>query len=506
LFVLRTGLDDWLSLDGAQLALAVPRGGPQGSVLIAADGRSIGAGMDGPLVPAISVRLRRVPGGRVELRHPVQPGRYLGVVAGAPARALFDRVGDKVLDRFELRPVTEDFFTPEGLALLREACRALAPPMGGARLLALLRDGHVRPGLAAPLIRVLQADELALLARLVVAAPEDLAILRRAMGEDPWMTILERLVAWDKAGRPPTRRAALEPADTHVSVLQSGAARPQAGLALVSVARRGFSARKVSAVLGTTRGEAPNILEWVAHHRACGFDHVIIYSAAGEDGCDALLGLLADHGEIGWVKVSAPQGVDLQWMAHGHAFKALPDLLDYRWTMVLQLDEYVGFRGDLFGNVAELIGWHEYQQADAIALRSLIFDAAQADVGEDRPSTERFLERAAEVGPAFKSLVRSNLFWDAQRHFPYPTLDLPFSYRWEDGAPCHQMAVLKGMKAPAAVVSADTAWVARYDRRGAEEPALTARVRDDRTMLCGRGAAAHLARLRGLVKQKSSCL
>jgi hypothetical protein len=516
--------------------LCVPAGGPQASFLIAADGRPISVEGDGFAGPAVSARLRRLADGRVELRHPLAPRRLLGVVFGAhgdrPERVLFDRVGDPVLDRLEPRPVPADSLGGQAGALLAELARAVRPPMGADALLGLLEAGHVRLALAETLLRVLPADELAVAASRLMAQPPLLSLLRRAMPADPWLGVaMPGLLAFLQAERPQTARTVSAADEAHVSVLQSGALRPQAGLALTALARATVSPRRVAAVLATARNEGPYLLDWLAHHRALGFDHAVVYANDNDDGSDELLGLLADRGELTWVRNALAPHARAQWKAYGHAFKALPDLVDYRWTMVLDLDEYLTFRPGLFASVAEFAGWHEHQGADAVALRWLNFIAGREDVWHDAPSTARFTRREPGVSPLFKSLVRSSLFWDSHCHFPYATLGRPFDYRLEDGAPCHHAQVVRGEKMPADPVTADQAWVAHHMFRSAAEAlakaargdatwradsqdaalrlrtivsrfvALAAKpglVTDRRTLECAPGAGAELARLRAI--------
>ena len=333
-----------------------------------------------------------------------------------------------------------------------------------------LHAGVVRLALAEPLVRILPADELAKLAHVLATQPADLALMRAAMPGDAWVDdALPAMLAWDAAGRPVTRRAVSPASEDHVAVLQTGLLRPQAGLALQAMARRTLSPRRMAAVLATARNEGPYLLDWIAHHRAVGFDHIVIYSNDNDDGSDGLLGQLADHGEITWVRNELSADARAQWKAYGHAFKVLPDLVDYRWTMVLDIDEYFSFRPGMFGSVADVIGWHEYQHVEALALRWLRFAAGPGDAWLDAPSPQRFVRRDPAVDPVFKSLVRSHLFWDSHCHFPFPTMGQPFAYHIEDGGPCHQMGRLRGIKMPADAVSADNTWVSHYIYRSAGE-------------------------------------
>ena len=497
LFTLKAANNTWLAIAGHDIAmaesvtpdtallLAVPQGAPHTALLLAPDARTIAIEGDGLSAPAISCRLRRSPGGRIELRHPLAPTRYLGIVTdipvGKPNRVLFDRTGDKQRDRFEPHPTNDVALTTIGRTLLAELALATHAPMAAHTLLALLHAGQIRLTLADPLIRLLPPDELDHLARRLLANPADMALLRRAMPADIWVnTTLPNLLAWLGASRPQTRIATSPASDDHVSVLQAAQLRPQSGMALLGMARRAISPTRTACLLATARNEGPYIIDWLAHHRACGFEHAIIYSNNNDDGSDDLLALLANHGEITWVQNELSPAARAQWKAYGHAFKSLPDPLDYRWTMVLDLDEYVGFRTDLFATLTDMIGWHEFQTFDALAMRWLNFAAGRLDTWHDKPSTQRFTRREPDVSPLFKSLVRSNKFWDSHCHFPFPTMDIPFAYRLEDGAPCHHMNTLKGIKSPPDAISADTAWVAHHPYRTAAE-ALVKATRGDAT-------------------------
>ena len=50
------------------------------------------------------------------------------------------------------------------------------------------------------------------------------------------------------------------------------------------------------AVLATMRNEGPFLLEWVAHHKALGFDDIVICTNDCADGTDAMVRRLAEMG------------------------------------------------------------------------------------------------------------------------------------------------------------------------------------------------------------------
>ncbi|MFG1358490.1 glycosyltransferase family 2 protein [Xanthobacter pseudotagetidis] len=47
------------------------------------------------------------------------------------------------------------------------------------------------------------------------------------------------------------------------------------------------------AICAIVRDEAPYVLEWVAHHRALGFDHIFVFDNESRDGTSELLDSLS---------------------------------------------------------------------------------------------------------------------------------------------------------------------------------------------------------------------
>ena len=65
----------------------------------------------------------------------------------------------------------------------------------------------------------------------------------------------------------------------------------------------------------TLRNEAPFIVEWVAHMRSIGVTDLLVYTNDCDDGTDALLAVLANHGILHHIIQDVPQGVSPQWQA-----------------------------------------------------------------------------------------------------------------------------------------------------------------------------------------------
>lgn len=89
------------------------------------------------------------------------------------------------------------------------------------------------------------------------------------------------------------------------------------------------------------RNEAAFLLEWIAHHRAVGFDHFVFFSNDCNDGTDEMLDHLASLGGLTHVRNSGPydQG-GIQFTALKQAAK-LDVVQKAEWVLSMDVDEFV---------------------------------------------------------------------------------------------------------------------------------------------------------------------
>ncbi|MEP5630557.1 MAG: glycosyltransferase family 2 protein [Tateyamaria sp.] len=142
------------------------------------------------------------------------------------------------------------------------------------------------------------------------------------------------------------------------------------------------------------RNEAAFLLEWLAHHRAVGFDHFLVFSNDCDDGTDAMLDRLAHLGGVTHVRNDGPydQG-GIQFTALKQAAKM--DLVkDADWVLPLDVDEFVNIHaGD--GTLNDLHA--ALPQATAIALTWRMFGNNGQVRFQDAPVTEVFDHAAPDV-------------------------------------------------------------------------------------------------------------
>ncbi len=191
-------------------------------------------------------------------------------------------------------------------------------------------------------------------------------------------------------------------------------------------------------ILSTTcqRNEGPFLLEWIAYHRLIGVTDFIVFSNDCEDGSDAMLARLQDHGVLRHLPHQADEGKSIQW-------QALQRLSQDRltrgadWVLFSDMDEFPMIHA----------GGHRLPDAiaampagtEAIALPWRLFGAGGIVGFHDAPVTRQFLRCAPSAlyhpiaGRHFKTLYRPEAFQKPGVHRPKrrPSAAAP---RWADGS------------------------------------------------------------------------
>ncbi len=186
------------------------------------------------------------------------------------------------------------------------------------------------------------------------------------------------------------------------------------------------------------RNEATFLLEWLAHHRAIGFDRFLVYSNDCQDGTDAMLDRLDDLGLVKHLRNDGP------YDKGGIQFTAMKDAANREivksadWILPLDVDEFVNIHvGDrtLQSLLAAL------PDATAITLTWRLFGNDNVARFEDRPVTQQFLRAAPAVmhwpwrASMFKTLYRNDgTYRKLGVHRPRdPVKDRLQGARWFDG-------------------------------------------------------------------------
>ena len=169
--------------------------------------------------------------------------------------------------------------------------------------------------------------------------------------------------------------------------------------------------RRPVVVVSTMKNEGPYIVDWIAHHRAIGVDHFLIYTNDCSDETTGLLDALAADGCVTHRKNPFRELGGVPQRAAFRAAQKEEVVQSAAWLMPLDVDEFLaihvgeGRLSDLFEAVPE---------ASVISLPWRLFGNADIAEIEDRPVWEQFRLAAPDYAPrpmqawGFKTLFRND--------------------------------------------------------------------------------------------------
>jgi Glycosyl transferase family 2 len=194
---------------------------------------------------------------------------------------------------------------------------------------------------------------------------------------------------------------------------------------------------RVTAVL-TVRNEGAFLLEWLAHHRACGITDILVFSNDCSDGTDTMLDRLQAMGWLAHVRNPGPHPEGPQWAALKQADRH-PLVTQADWLLPLDIDEFVNVHVGDRTIPALLVA---LPQATAITLTWRLFGNPGIVEYADLPVTETFTRAAPRViywpwrAALFKTLVRNDgSYGKLGVHRPrQPVAGRMDDQRWFDGS------------------------------------------------------------------------
>lgn len=383
--------------------------------------------------------------------------------AGEPGPVVISPHVRNAFEWFTLVPTSVDVAS----ATLDPIARIAKGPVTGTTILRTLQS-EIMPGDAgafSALAELLPEDQAQWLAGVVLMNPPTLQALQRLAPTDLWanhaLPVLQQSLQGTRA--PAVNRIGRELDSLATAGLDGHFT--SFGHRCSALARATVAPRKTAAVLATARNEGLYLLEWVAYHRLVGFDHIFIYSNDNDDGSDDVLRILAREGAITWVESDVGPGNSAQPKAYGHAFGFLPDILNYRWTLVIDLDEFAAYDVSKFRSFGDYIGWQETQRVDCISLNWLVFGSDGMDRRNNGPLVSRFTHRLPWIDAHVKSMTRTNLCMQSRPHVPILSNPSFVVSRNELGLPFE----MGSERSFAAKPSANLAWVAHYLLKSTEE-------------------------------------
>ncbi|ABQ71192.1 protein of unknown function DUF23 [Rhizorhabdus wittichii RW1] len=148
---------------------------------------------------------------------------------------------------------------------------------------------------------------------------------------------------------------------------------------------------------GIARNEGPYLLEWIAWHRLCGVERIILYSNESDDGSDALLARLGALGVIDYRPWPGVEGRSSQIAAYQDAIVRCAT----RWIAFLDLDEFLNLKqaatvGDFLAGLPA--------DTSAVGLNWRVFGSAGRLEKEAGLVTERFTRAAPLDHPSSRQI------------------------------------------------------------------------------------------------------
>lgn len=190
-------------------------------------------------------------------------------------------------------------------------------------------------------------------------------------------------------------------------------------------------------ILGV-KNEGAFLLEWLAHHRACGFSDFLVYSNDCADGTDLMLDRLQQLGWLTHIRHDGPHEEGPQWAMLKAADKH-PLTRAAEWILFSDIDEFVNIHtGDR--SLSALLA--ALPEATAIPLTWRMFGNAGVVEISDQPVSETFTRAAAATfawpwrAQMFKTLFKNDgTYRKLGVHRPRnPDLALLPHARWFDGS------------------------------------------------------------------------
>ncbi|APH53283.1 putative cytosolic protein [Granulibacter bethesdensis] len=277
---------------------------------------------------------------------------------------------------------------------------------------------------------LLPYDDIDTLSRRIAGDLNLLNAVRAIFPDDFWLqTALPDLKKWeiDQRSLPETLR--IGPDRDYLQRTGQNSHPHSVGFLCNFSGRSQIEPRKNACVVTTARNEGVYILEWIAHYQALGFEHIFFYSNNNDDGSEQLLKALAHEGIITYIDNVLGAGCSAQSKAFGHALSQAPYILDFRWALLCDLDEFLILDRECFSGIQDYLEWQETFPTDLIAVNWVEFGPNGQSRWNNRPLMERFQKRPANALPAVKSLIKPHRFFHSQPHFPVVERNRPIRRR-----------------------------------------------------------------------------
>ncbi len=403
--------------------------------------RPISVGQDPDVQPAISLISERCgPNDAVFLRLPTSDLYICAVPAevSSDADLCCNRLDPGGWEMFNLLSV-DIRLLPESTRVLMETIQAAFVPTitaAGARKWLVETPIQLLRHCAIAVLRTLPPHELRILAGWLLDDDTLFEKLRNCLAADLWTRRIVELRHWN-THRPALSHLALDESWDRCAVDFGWHRNVSFGEIMLGLMREHVRPTRTVCVMTTARNEGLYLLEWIAHHRALGIEHFFIYTNQNNDGSDLLLDHLARLGLITWVTNSISAGVNPQARAYTHCLSHLTQPLDYKWTILIDLDEFITFNPDRYTTIGEFLDHQEARGADAVSMHWSMLTPSGQSRWSPEPMLARFTHREPWENRHVKSAFVTARHVASYPHNPVPSYKLPQKFLNAAGQPHH---------------------------------------------------------------------
>lgn len=202
---------------------------------------------------------------------------------------------------------------------------------------------------------------------------------------------------------------------------------------LVRTIREHTEPRKKVCILATGRNEGIYYLEWISYHLGIGVEDFFIYSNDNIDNSDELLCALHEKKIIHYFQSKSKDGISVQWKAYAHALSMVPEILDYKWTIICDIDEFFVVNRNMFSNIQTYLDFIDRRKVENISIPWCCIGASNQIKWKDTPLMDRFTSSPFQERGLIKSIFQTRFAGNAHSHFPIELDDYHMTYQNSSG-------------------------------------------------------------------------
>lgn len=187
---------------------------------------------------------------------------------------------------------------------------------------------------------------------------------------------------------------------------------------IVRAIRARVEPRKDFCVLATARNEGIYLAEWISYYKSIGFEKAFIYINDCIDHSERILASMEKRRFVSYFETVSGEGVNVQGKAYSHCLSFVPEILDYKWVLIVDLDELFVYDRRAFADLKQYFSFIERRETDSVAFDWINIGSGGQIVWRDRPFFERFSRSGYHEANKIKTAFRPQRAATSYPHFP----------------------------------------------------------------------------------------